>query len=178
MPDLDANHDEDLEDEETEETEDGEESTEETEETEVPEGDAKRVRDLQSKADKATAKANQLEKELKALRNQGKSDGSNDPEQEAIKADLREAALDAVFAQMKELTEFGIERSLIEGGTRAQIRENAESVVALIKSVSTKTRNRVLKEHGIEAPGSGTKVIPPRDYGAMSDEEFLKLLER
>lgn len=177
MPDPNANHDETDEDLETEETEDGEESTEETTEAEVPEGDAKRVRDLQSKADKAEARANKLEKDLKQLREKGTSPGTNDPEREAINQELREAALDAVFADTPELRDFGIDRSLIEGSTRAEIRESAASVVALIKSVSTKTRNRVLKEHGIEAPGSTGPRTPPRDYAAMSDEDFLKLLD-
>lgn len=179
MPDPNANHDEDLEEtEETEETEDGEESTEETEETEVSEGDAKRVRDLQSKADKAEARANKAERDLKQLREKGPSAGTNDPERDAINQELREAALDAVFADTAELREFGIDRSLIEGSTRAEIRESATSVVALIKSVSTKTRNKVLKEHGIESPSSGGPRTPPRDYGAMSDEDFLKLLDQ
>jgi hypothetical protein len=164
-------------DEETEETEETEESTEETEETEAPKGDSKRIADLTSARDKETARANQAEKALKALRGEGQAAGSNDPSAKMWMAELREASLDAVYGEYPELREFAIDRSLIEGSTRAEIREAASALVGLVKNVSTKARNKTLAEHGMKAESSGQSRKPPVDYGSMSDEDFLKVLD-
>ena len=166
------------EEEETEETEETEESTEETTESESKKkGDPdKRIRDLQSKADAAEARANKAEAALKA-RKQGESVEGSDPVNKALMAELREASLDAVYGEFPQLRDYGIDRSLIEGTTRAELRENASSLVGLIKNVETKVRNKVLADNGIAAPASGTRVSKPVDYATMSDEEFTKLLD-
>jgi len=169
---------EDLnEEEETEETEETEESTEETEEPETPAGKPdKRVRDLQSKADAAEARANKAEAALKALKQGGSGDGG-DPVNKALMAELREASLDAVFGEFPQLRDYGIDRSLIEGATRSELRENATSLVGLIKNVETKVRNKVLADNGLTAETPGNARRKPVDYGSMSDEDFKKLLE-
>ena len=136
----------------------------------------KRLSDLQSKADKAEARANRLEKAL-ADAGKGSGSGANDPATEALLQELREASLDAVYGEFPELKKFSIERSLIEGSTRAQMRESATSVVALIKSVVTQARNDTLAEHGIKAEPAGATRSKPQDFGSMSDADFEKLLD-
>jgi hypothetical protein len=166
------NEDEEVEETETEETE---ESTEETEETTEPAGSEKRIRDLQSKADAAEARANKAEAALKAKAQGGSGDGV-DPATKALMSELREASLDAVFGEYPALRDYGIDRSLIEGTTRAEMREAATSLVALIKSVETKARNKALADAGIKAEPAGSTRSKPVDYANMSEEAFLKLL--
>lgn len=139
----------------------------------------KRISDLQSKADREAARANKLEKALEKL-NAGGSDasGGNDPERKALLEELRESSLDAVYGEFEELKSYGIDRALIGGSTRAEMREEATALVGLIKSVATRERNRVLKEHGIKAEQSGATRTPPKNYGEMSNEDFEKELSK
>ena len=164
-----------LEGEGEEDTEqDDEESTDE--ESKAPKVDEdKRVTDLQSKADKAEARANKAEAALaKALTSGEGSEGSKDPERAALLEELRETSLDAVYGEFEQLRQYGIDRALIEGKTRAEMRESATSLVGLIKSVVTKARNQALKEAGVTAEPAGSTRTPPKDFGAMSAEEFEK----
>ena len=141
-----------------------------------PKGDPeKRIRDLQSKADAAEARANRAEAALKS-RKQGEGSGG-DPATKALMTELREASLDAVFGEYPVLRDYGIDRSLIEGSTRAELRENATSLVALIKNVETKARNKALADAGVKAEPAGSVRAKPVDYASMSDEAFLKLLD-
>lgn len=142
-----------------------------------PKGDPeKRISDLQSKLDRETARANKAERDAKSSGKSGEP-GNDDPERKAWMQELREAGLDAVYADFPDLREYGIERSLIEGSSRAEMRESATSVVALIKSVSTKTRNKVLAEHGIKAEPAGATRKPPVDFNSMPQDEFEKYLD-
>lgn len=161
-----------------EENEDGESSEESESEESSTDGDKsqKRIQDLQSRADKAEARANRLEKALKLAGKSGDGE-ANDPATEALMQELREASLDAVYGEYPDLKKFGIERSLIEGSTRAEMRESATSIVALVKAVATKVRNETLSEHGIKAEPAGATRKPPVDYRSMSDEDFEKLLD-
>jgi hypothetical protein len=174
-----ANDDlESTENEEVEETEDTEEESEETEKTESESDDKvqKRISDLQAKADKAEARANKLEKALAAA-GKGGDAGSNDPARDALMQELREASLDAVYGEYPDLKKFGIDRSLVDGSTRAEMRESATSIVALIKSVATRARNDTLAEHGLKAEPAGSTRQKPVDYASMKDEDFKKLLD-
>lgn len=179
---MSANRDDldyDLDESEGEESEEGsEESTEE--EKPKAEGVDKRIRDLQAKADAAEARANKLEKLAAKAAGSDESDstGSNDPERAALVQELREASLDAVYGEFGELKEYGIDRALIEGTTRAQMRESAAQLVGLVKGIETKVRNRVLREHGIKAEPGGTNRQPPKNWADMSSEDFQKELER
>lgn len=181
MSDLNDDQNDDLEDDLNEETEDESTESDDSGESEEkppkddPKGVEKRIRDLQSKADAAEARANKAEAALK--RGAGSAAGTNDPAVKAVLADLREASLDAVFGEFPELKEYSIDRSLIEGSSRTEIRENASLLVGLIKSVSTKARNKALADAGIEAPQSGASRSKPVDYAAMSDEDFKKMLD-
>lgn len=178
---ADQENDENLDLDEEGLTEDGEPETdgssgdESSEEATKPAED-KRVRDLQSAADKATARANKAEAALaKALsRGETSDEGSKDPEREALLSELRDASLDAVYAEFGELKTYGIDRALIGGRTRAEMRESATALVGLIKSVATKERNRVLKDNGIVPEPAGSTRTPPKNFAEMSDEEFEK----
>ncbi len=150
---------------------------------ETPEADKakedKRISDLQSKADKAEARANKAEAALAKTVSRGDGEApkvQSDPEREALMSELRDASLDAVFAEFAELKDYGVDRSLIEGRTRAEMREAATALVGLVKSVETKARNRVLKEHGIKAEPAGATRQPPKDFASMSNEDFEKEL--
>lgn len=142
----------------------------------------KRIRDLQSAADKATARANKAEAELaKALgKGEGTGEGApaRDPERAALLSELREASLDAVYGEFPDLKRFGISRDLVEGQTRVEMRESATSLVTLVKSVETKARNAALKEHGITPEPAGATRQPPKSYDSMSDEDFEKEIAR
>lgn len=162
-------------DESTDDTADGDDSA--AGDSKAKGAEDKRIRDLQARADKETARANKAEA-LLASRGESGADGSNDPERAALVTELREASLDAVYGEFAELKEYGIDRALIEGATRAQMRESATSLVGLVKGVETKVRNKVLREHGIKAEPAGSARSAPKDYGSMSDEDFEKELAR
>lgn len=141
----------------------------------APTTDAKRIADLQSKFDQATARANKAEK-LLTTRGEKSASGSNDPQTSALMAELREASLDAVYGEHPELREYQIDRVLIEGATRAEMRESASALVGLIKNVTTKARNKALADAGVEAPPPSGTRSKPVDYGSMSEEDFKKVL--
>lgn len=131
----------------------------------------KRISDLQSQLDKERAERNKLEKALKGS-GSGESGKGEDPELAATRQELREASLDAILGEFPELKEFGIDRALIEGKTRAEMRESATSLVGLIKSVSTKARNKALADAGVQADPAGATRGKPKDFNAMSTEDF------
>ena len=169
--------DENLEESE-EETENGGEPANGSEESEEGTGDPKldkRIRDLQSKLDAETARANKAEKAQKPVADKGGA--PVDPVAQELRQELREASLDAIYGENPLLKQYGIDRALIEGSTRAEIRANAASMIGLIKSLSTKVRNETLAEHGLSAPATGASRKPPVNYGSMSEDEFTKLLD-
>lgn len=179
MPDLnddqrDDQNEEESDEETDEETEEG--SEEGSEEGKPPKGEAKRIADLMSKAQKEEARANKAEAALKAVRGESGAAGSNDPATKALMAELREASLDAVFGEYTELRDYGIDRALIEGTTRAEMRGSADALVALIRNVSTKARNKALADAGVKPEPSNARK-PGKSVADMSDEEFLKMLD-
>lgn len=166
----DLNEDEDFVEDEAVDTDSDEESS-------APKGDAKRIADLMSKAQKEEARANKAERALEALRGEGSVAGNNDPATKALMMELREASLDAVFGEYPELREYNIDRSLIEGSTRTEMRESASALASLIKTVTTKARNKALADAGVKAEPSGNTARPKKSVTDMSDEEFLKMLD-
>lgn len=159
------------------ETEDGD-TGDDGSEASAPKGEAKRIADLMSKAQREEARANKAEAALKASRDGTSANGSKDPATRALMVELREASLDAVFGEYPELREYSIDRSLIEGTTRAEMREAASSLVSLIKNVTTKARNKALADAGVKVEPLGATRKPPKSAAEMSDEEFLKMLDR
>lgn len=186
MPDIkddddqndDLNVDDDNEDLDDESTDDDNDDSSDDDKSPKDKSD-KRVKDLQSKADAETARANKAEAALKVALARGKSGdgGSNDPANEALVLELREASLDAIFGEYPDLKEYSIDRSLIEGTTRAEMRDAATALVGLIKSVSSKARNKALAEAGVKADPAGAVRSKPVNYETMPRDEFLKLLE-
>lgn len=177
MPGMNDDQRDDLEDEdEGLEDEDSNEESEDNEDQSNDQGSAKRIADLQSKFDKAEARANKAEKAL-SMRGDGSTAGSNDPATRALMSELREAALDAVFGEYAELRDYGIDRSIIEGTTRAELRENASVLVSLIKNVSTKARNKALAEAGVKPEAAGNVTRGKKSAADLSDDEFLKMLD-
>lgn len=141
--------------------------------------DDKRVRDLQSKADAAEARANKAEAALKAAKEQGERGGdSADPRYAAVMDQLREANLDAVYGEIPELRQFDIDRSLIEGTTRNEMRDSARNLAALIGSVRTKARNEVLAENGLSADAPSATPAKRADFASMDSKEFDELVRR
>lgn len=137
----------------------------------------KRIRDLQSRADAEAARANKAEAALRAKKAAGEGAG-DDPRYSAVLDQLREANLDAVYSEMTELREFGIDRTLVEGSTRAEMRDSASQLVALIGQVATKVRNKVLAENGLEAAAQTSQPPKKVDYSTMSKEDFDALVKR
>lgn len=181
MPGRDDENLEDQTDEDELEDQDEEDESEDESESDESEGKPdpkvdKRISDLQSALDKETARANKLEKLQK--RGQDGDEGGKDPERQALLAELREASLDAVLGENPELKQYGIDRNLIEGANRAELRESATQLVSLVKSVATKARNAALREHGLNAEPVGGTREKPKNYGTMSDEDFEKELAR
>lgn len=169
------------EDDEGDADEAGDESDESKEpEDKTKEKEDKRISDLQSLLDKEKTRANKLEKLVgkPAGPDGGNPPGGNDPERAALLQELREASLDAVYGEFAELKDYSIDRSLIEGRNRAEMRESAAQLVGLVKSVETKARNKALREHGIKAEPAGSTRTPPKDYTNMSSEDFEKELTR
>jgi len=171
------NQSDDFGDEDTDDTV-GETNDESSADEEPKDKAEKRIRDLQSKADAAEARANKAEAALKAASaGKGSGTGSPDPATQVLVNELREASLDAIYADQPLLKQYGIDRAFIEGSTRAEMRESADSVVGLIKSVSTKVRNETLEQNGLTAESAGSSRRPPVDYGSMNEEDFKKLLD-
>lgn len=136
---------------------------------------AKQVADLISARDKETARANAAETALQVQKSAGKPEGgSTDPATAVLMQEVREASLDAVFAANPKLADFGIDRELVEGGTRAEMRESALKLVALIEQVETKARNATLATHGLSPEPLSTTRGQPVDYSSMSKEDFEK----
>ena len=177
---ADSNDEQDLDldgEENTDDESEGNESTGDEASKDSKGGEDKRVRDLQSKADKAEARANKAEAALAkaTARGDGEAQGKPadaDPEREALIAELRETSLDAVYAEFEELALYKIDRSLIDGSNRAEMRASATALVGLVKSVATKSANRALKEHGITPEPAGATRQPPKRFDDMTPEEF------
>lgn len=162
--------------EDQDETEEEEETEDETEgESDKPVKSDKRVADLISARDKETARANAAEKALAAIRGKDK-DGADNPERAALVQEIRDSALDSIYASNPKLTDYGIDRVLIEGSTRAEVRASADQLVALIEQVETRVTNATLAKHGIQAAPLGGKRSKPVNYSDMSKEDFEKAI--
>lgn len=137
----------------------------------------KQIADLISSRDKEIARANRAEAALK-LASAGKPPVGGDPGDAVLRQEVREASLDAVFAANPKLLDFGIDRELVEGATRAEMRESAAKLVALVEQIETKARNETLATHGLSPEPLSTTRGKAVDYSSMSKEEFEKAIEQ
>lgn len=139
----------------------------------------------QSKADKAEARANRLERELDELRRtqsvegssstaKPKADGSEDPWVAASKDNFR----DDLYRSDPRLKALGFDADLIQGSTPAEMRKSLASLQGSVDRMESGIRNRVLAEHGLEpVPGSGERATGV-NYRTMPTDEFNKLVEK
>lgn len=150
-----------------------------------PKAADKRISDLQSKADKETARANKAEATVKRL-----IEAAKDPDAEGSKP-LAEAggnaAFDAVLEMSKmfaiqqhpKLGEYGLSASDLTGSTPGEIAQSAAALVARFEKIETQARNKVLAANGLapEVEAGDQKPHVARDFSKMSSEDFNKFLE-
>lgn len=149
-------------------------------------GSEKRINDLMSARDQATARANAAEARLAEL--EGKKTPASDGKTKndaapASAADqwaalLRDQARDQLFASDPRLAEYGIEKSLITGETPEEMKAALETQIKVVDSIETKARNKALAEHGLEPEVRGGSGEKPIDYASMSKEDFEKAVAR
>lgn len=144
-----------------------------------------RIRDLTSKWQKEEARANRAEAQLRArggadsAGDGDKAGAVSDPEVEAFKAFMRDAAREQLFKSEPRLAQFGIKPESITGATPEEMRASLGAQVKLLDSLESQIRNQVLSEHGIApaiADGGRGEKLP--DFTSMSSEEFEKYVQR
>jgi hypothetical protein len=148
-----------------------------------PKSSEKRISDLQSKADKETARANKAETELarlkSALADEDAGAGAPPPSGGAPAGDatVLDMARMFVYAQHPKLEEYGVPASDLTGSNPNEIAQSAADLAAQVEKIETKARNKMLAENGM-APeiDGGSPPPPPRDFSKMSSEDFAKLM--
>jgi hypothetical protein len=142
---------------------------------------SKRIRDLQSKADKAEARANKAEKALKdskAKANPARVDGKDGEEVPAAVREWLVAAEDrlreSLYEEDPRFKEFSIDPALISGATPAAMRESKKALVAFVDKLETGVRDKVLVEHGFRPEPKTSERQEPVNYATMTAEEFAK----
>lgn len=152
----------------------------------TPKSSDKRVSDLQSKADKETARANKAEKRLQALEAALKDSDSDGGKENPKRADastdpqILEMAQMFAYQQHPRLEEFGVEMSDITGSTPSEVAKNAAALVARFEKIETIARNKVLAEQGLapELSNDLPATRKSRDFNSMPAEDFEKIVER
>lgn len=146
-----------------------------------PKSSDKRIRDLQSKADQETARANKAEARLKAIlaASEDKSArGSEPPAAPDVSTALTEMARMFAVQQNPKLAEYGLTADDLTGLTPAEIAKSAADLVARFEKVETQVKNKVLAENGLAPAIEGDKApTKSRDFSAMSSEDFKKVME-
>jgi hypothetical protein len=158
--------------------------TSESESEGDPKSTDKRVRDLQSKADKETARANKAEAQLARLLAAAKapeSEGSGTPAPAGGNvADTAILDMARMFAyqQHPKLAEYGLTTADLTGSTPSEVAETAVALVARFEKIETRVRNKVLADNGM-APeiDGGAPPAKPRDFSKMPKADFDKLVE-
>lgn len=146
----------------------------------------KRINDLMSARDQATARANAAEAELQRLRGgdsapdrKTKGETKSQPsEGEQWAALLRDQAQELLYRSDPRLAEYGIDKSLITGSTPEEMRASLAAQIKLVEAIETRARNKALVEHGLEPEVRGGSGERAPDYAAMSKEEFEKEVQR
>lgn len=134
----------------------------------------KRFQDATSAYQKEQARANKLEAELTELR------GEKEPvsEERVVDPEMLEDWREAAWERYPQFKDYGIEIDSIPGGSRAEIRAAAADLVAFVEKVETKAKNAVLAEYGLSSAGLGGGSVKSPEFSSMSDEEFLKLIDK
>lgn len=141
--------------------------------------EAKRIEDLMSKWQTAEAENARLKSQLEGKGPQGEPGGEQIPE--AVRQWMnaaKDAARDRFFNSDPRFAEYGIDLSLIEGEDPDAMKASAARIKSLIDAVESKARERVLRDHGIEADVQGSAPAPKVDFATMDDETFDKYVGR
>jgi hypothetical protein len=145
------------------------------------EKESKRVRDLQSAADKAVAKANKLQKQLDEANAKAAKSNKDEPEVPASVQEwlniTQERAQKTLFDSDSRFKEYDVSPDLIDGATPAAMRQSAETLSKVLDSVEGKVRNKVLQEHGFAPEPASSERNEPKNFRSMSSEEFNKIAE-
>jgi len=146
-----------------------------------PKSSDKRINDLQSKADKETARANKAEARLAALLEVAKSgdpEGSKPSEGGNASDALLDMAKMFAIQQNPKLSEYGITMAELSGSSPREVARNAAEQVARFEKLETQIRNKVLAANGL-APdiAGGESPAVTRDYSKLSSEDFKKVME-
>ena len=146
-----------------------------------PKSSDKRVRDLQSKADQETARANKAEARLKAILAASEDKDVRAPAPSAgldVSSALTDMAKMFAVQQNPKLAEYGLTAEDLTGSTPAEIARSAADLVARFEKLETRVKNKVLADNGLAPEISGGDSSPqPRDYSKMSAEDFKKVME-
>lgn len=154
-------------------------------ESESKEDVEKRIRDLQSKADKAEARANKLQKQLEA---QGKSknaatddegtEGVVPPEVRKWLDAAKERTLDQTFKSDGRFQKYKVDPAFIQADSPDALKERAKALAKMLSEIETQVRNEVLVEHGFSPQPATSERSEPKNYATMSSEEFNKIADR
>lgn len=143
----------------------------------------KRTNDLMSKWQAEQAKSAKLEKELASLKSakqpapKGSATSDGNPDADEFLKFTRESARKQLYDGDPRLGEYGVDLDAITGSTLAEMKKSFKSQVALVDTIETKARNRVLSEHGLSPEveaGQGAEGLP--SFSSMSDKEFAEFL--
>jgi hypothetical protein len=170
--------DEDVEDteDESEETDDAASADKGSEES----SSAKRIRELQSKADKAEARANKLEKQLsKAQSSSARVDkgdgGAVPPEVKEWLSSVEGRLRDSLYAEDPRFSQYKLDPELITGGTPAEMQDSQKQLREFVDKMESEIRNAVLVEHGFRPEPKASPRSAPVNYATMTSEEFAKI---
>lgn len=170
-----------LEDEESEEESDDEEldadavpdeESDEEDEDEKPvraDKSEKRVRDLQSKLDKALAENSKLKKSNPSGVPTGKE---ADPEVQQWVQAAMDVTRNQIYSSDPRFKEFGVPPSAIAGDTPEQMQTSAAETLRFVNRIVTRTTNKVLREHGFSPEPKGDRKESSKDFDNMSQKEF------
>lgn len=140
---------------------------------------AKRIRELQSKADKAEARANKLAKELsKGNTSSAKGDETPDGTPPEVKEWLETTQTnfrDDLYKEDPRFAKFDLDPSLISGTTPSELRASQKQLVEFVDKLEGQIRDAVLVEHGFKPEPKASERQAPTNYATMTSEEFAKI---
>jgi len=140
---------------------------------------SKRERELQSVADKATARANKLQKQLdeKAKPDAASDDsasGAVPPEVQVWLDSAKERTQESNYGSDPRFKAYSVDPAFIQGESPSAMKDSAERLAKLVTEIEGKVRNQVLVEHGFSPEPATSERSEPVNFGTMSREEFVK----
>ena len=143
----------------------------------------KRIRDLQSKADKAEARANKLQKQIdtraktKTAKGDDEPTGDVPPEVREWLNAAKERTVEQTFKSDERFQKYGIDPAFIQADTPGQLRERAKQLAEMLTKIEGQVRDEVLVEHGFNPAPATSERSDPVNYRTMSSEEFNKIAD-